>query len=81
MVGAAYDLIKENGFVVPERDADALSRALEKIIHDREAVKAMGIISKKIINMGHQWPDMVRGFENAIQGALNKRMQNAKQVD
>ena len=67
-VGAAYDLIKDggNGFIVLEKDVQALNMALLKIINDNELRKSMGRMSKKIIEEGYKWSDMVKGFEKAI---------------
>lgn len=74
-VGAAFDLIKngENGFIVPEKDVNALYEALKKIISDSDLEKKMGIKSKKIIEEGYGYKDMVNGFEKAVEYVLEKK--------
>ena len=68
MVGAAYDLIenKMNGYMVPEKNVEALSEALMKIIKDAQLRKSMGQMSKRIIEEGYKVSDMVNGFGDAI---------------
>lgn len=68
-VGAAYDLIKGgvNGFVVPEKDSDALYSALKKILSEPELEKKMGEESKRIIDEGFKYEHMVGGFKEAIE--------------
>jgi glycosyltransferase involved in cell wall biosynthesis len=72
-VGAAYDLIKdgENGFMVPEKDSDALYEAMKTILSDSELEKKMGEESKKIIEK-FTYENMVQGFREAI-GYVIKR--------
>lgn len=68
-VGAAFDMIKdgENGFKVPEKDVNALYEALKKILSDSDLEKKMGIKSKKIIEEGFGYNDMVEGFGKAVE--------------
>lgn len=74
-VGAAFDMIKdgENGFKVPEKNVNALYEALKKIISDSDLEKKMGIKSKKIIDEGFGYKDMVKGFGKAVDYVLEKR--------
>ena len=74
-VGAAFDMIKdgENGFIVPEKDVNALYEALKKMISDSDLEKKMGIKSKKIIEEGFRYKDMVEGFEKAVEYVLEKK--------
>lgn len=67
-VGAAYDLIKdgENGYIVPEKDSDALYKAIKSILSSCEKEKKMGQMSKRIIEEGFQYKNMISGFMSAI---------------
>jgi glycosyltransferase involved in cell wall biosynthesis len=73
IVGAAYDLIKNgmNGYIVPEKNVEALSEALMKIISDDRLRKSLGQMSKKIIEQGYKVSDMVNGFKDAIDFVLS----------
>ena len=68
-VGAAFDMIQDgiNGFVVPEKDAEALYRALKKIISEPEMAKRMGEESKRIVEQGFTYEHMVDGFMEAVE--------------
>lgn len=71
-VGGAYDLIKDgvNGFMVPEKNVDALYEAIKRIIESPELEKKMGLKSKKIIKEGFTYEHMVEGFKKAVDYAL-----------
>ncbi len=66
-VGTTF-MIKDgvNGFVVPERNPDALFEALYTILSDTGLEKRMGEESKKVINEGFTYQDMIDGFNQAI---------------
>ena len=68
-VGAAYDLIKNgvNGFMVPEKDVNALYEAIKKIIENPELEREMGPESKKIIKEGFTYDHMLEGFKKGIE--------------
>ena len=68
-VGAAFSLIRngENGFIVPEKDVNALYVALKKIIFDSDLQMKMGMKSKKIIEEGFRYKNMVDGFRKAVE--------------
>ena len=68
-VGAAYDMIKddENGFMVPEKDSESLYIAMKKILSNPELEKKMGEESKRIIEEGFRYGNMVNGFRDAIE--------------
>lgn len=70
-VGAAYDLIEDgiNGFMVPERNVDALYKALIRILSDQKLEEKMGIESKRIISR-YSYDDMFDGFKKAFNCAL-----------
>ena len=72
-VGAAYDFIKDgkNGFMVPEKDSDALYDAMKKIISDPDLEKKMGEESKKIIER-FTFENMVGGFRKALNYVIKK---------
>jgi len=55
-----------NGFVVPERNPEALCEALCKILSDSELEKRMGESSKIIINEGFTYQNMIDGFNQAV---------------
>ena len=57
----------KNGYVVPERDADSLYKYLYKILSDPDLEKKMGNESKKIIEKGFRYENMVEGFNEAIE--------------
>ncbi len=62
----------KNGYVVPERDADSLCNAMCKIISDPDLEEKMGKESKKLIEKGFRYENMVDGFENALKHVMKK---------
>ena len=62
----------ENGYVVPERDVDSLCNAIYKIVSDPDLEEKMGNESKKLIEEGFRYKNMVDGFENALKHVMNK---------
>jgi len=77
-VGAAFDMIKdgENGFMVPEKDSEALYEAMKKILSDPELEKRMGEESKRIIEEGFRYEHMIEGFKDAIKCVSKKGLKN-----
>lgn len=75
-VGALFDMIRdgENGFIVPEKDSNAIFRALKKILSDSELEKKMGKKSQSIIEGGFKYEHMVSGFERSVESVLEKRI-------
>ncbi len=67
-VGAAFDMIEndKNGFLVPEKNSDAIYEAMKTILSDEDLEKSMGKRSRKIIEEGFQHENMVNGFKIAI---------------
>lgn len=55
-----------NGFVVPERNSDALYEALYKILKDPLLEEKMGKASKKLIQEKFTYQNMIEGFNQAI---------------
>lgn len=74
-VGAAFDMIRngKNGFMVPEKDADALYTSMKKIITEPELEINMGLESKKIIEEKYCYENMVDGFKEAIECTLKMK--------
>jgi glycosyltransferase involved in cell wall biosynthesis len=70
---AAGGLVRDrvNGFVVPERDANALARAIDELLESPELREEMGENARQIIST---WDNrqMVQGFERAVAYALRK---------
>jgi len=73
-VGGAFDMIKdgENGFMVQEKDIDALYNTMKKIFSNPELQEKMGKKSKKTVNKRFRYENMVDGFLNAVNHALNR---------
>jgi glycosyltransferase involved in cell wall biosynthesis len=67
-VGAAFDMVKDgiNGFMVPEKDSEALYKAIKKIISEPALAKRMGEASKRIVEEGFKYEHMVDGFIEAV---------------
>jgi len=66
-VGSAFDMIKngKNGFIVPEKDENALYESMMVILSDENLRRNMGKESKKIVE-GFGYDNMVEGFSKAI---------------
>lgn len=56
----------ENGYVVPERDSEALFEAIKKVFSDSKLEKRMGMNSKKLIQSKFRYKNMMEGFNAAI---------------
>ncbi len=65
-VGAAPDMVKENGFIVDEKDSDALKNAMEIILNDEELEEKMGLKSKEIIDNEFQYSNMINSFNECV---------------
>jgi glycosyltransferase involved in cell wall biosynthesis len=62
---------RENGFVVPERDAGALARAMDELLESPKLREEMGENAQRIISTWNN-EQMVAGFEQAVAYALRK---------
>ena len=71
-VGAAPDMIKDNGFIVPERNSDELYSAMYQIISDDTTEEIMGKNSRIIIENKFQYSNMVNAFTETIESVINK---------
>ncbi|KKH59373.1 hypothetical protein DU74_02225 [Methanosarcina mazei] len=74
-VGAAFDMILngKNGFMVPEKDVDALYQSMNYILADPELEREMGIKSKEIIEQKYLYENMINGLNEAIECTIKKR--------
>lgn len=72
-VGSAYDLIQngKNGYIVPDKDPEALYKAISLILENSYRRRTMGNLSLKIIHEGFKYENMLMGFEQAIKSVLN----------
>jgi glycosyltransferase involved in cell wall biosynthesis len=73
-VGAAPDMVinGHNGFIVPERDTEALSAALRTILDDPALEERMGRRSREIIGEFFTYDRMVAGFDRAVDFVTRK---------
>jgi glycosyltransferase involved in cell wall biosynthesis len=72
-IGSAFDMIQNgvNGFIVPEKDSDALYISMKTILSDEEKREEMGKNSKKIVESSFSYKNMVEGFNNAVKYVKN----------
>ena len=72
-IGSAFDMIQNgvNGFIVPEKDHDALYISMKTILSDEEKREKMGKNSKKIVESSFSYKNMVEGFNNAAKYVKN----------
>ncbi|MGB9936891.1 MAG: glycosyltransferase family 4 protein [Methanobacterium sp.] len=73
-VGAAFDMIKNgnNGFIVPEKDSEALCESIKEILSNPVLEKNMGYKSKEIIKNEFTYKNMINGFNSALNYVINK---------
>jgi glycosyltransferase involved in cell wall biosynthesis len=71
-VGAAYDLIENgvNGYIVPDKDSEALFKSIKAIIDNSSTEKNFGEKSKEILFGKFTYEHMYRGFINAVEYAI-----------
>jgi len=62
----------ENGYVVPERNSEALYEAIVNVISNPELEKKMGKESKKLIDREFRYENMIEGFNAAIDSVKSK---------
>ncbi len=67
-VGSAYDLVRDgvNGYIVPEKDPEALCQAMRGIISDAELRARMGLESRRIAESSFTYDHMAEVFREAI---------------
>jgi glycosyltransferase involved in cell wall biosynthesis len=80
-VGAAYDLIKDgvNGFLVPDKNSEALYKAIKSIVSDPYNKERMGLQSLKILSDGFAYEHMVHGFVKAVRHVLRNSQRKLMQ--
>ena len=66
MVGAAPDMVKDNGIIVNEKDSPALTYAMNKILSNDTLRNKMSLKSKEIIEKEFQYCNMVDSFNDAV---------------
>lgn len=71
-VGAAPDMIKDNGYIVEEKDSTALYESMIKILKDEELENKMSKNSRKIIENKFMYKNMIDGFNKAISYVKNE---------
>jgi glycosyltransferase involved in cell wall biosynthesis len=73
-VGSAYDLVENgvNGFIVPERDIDALYRAMKLVLGSSTLMIRMGKASKERIEKGFTYHHTLQDLSEAIKSAILK---------
>lgn len=71
-VGSAFDMIKDgkNGFIIPEKDPNALYCVLKKILLDPQIQKKMGIESRQMTEKNFKYEHMVAAFCSALSKVL-----------
>lgn len=76
-VGAAPDLVSNgvNGFIVRNRDSEALYQVIKRLSENPSLTKRMGDESKKIVSENYTWEKMVKGFEDAVASLYDKSNQ------
>lgn len=72
-VGAGPDMIKDNGYIVEERNSRQLKEAMNKILTDDSLRKKMCKKSRKIIENEFQYHNMTDGFNKAIEYVKQKK--------
>lgn len=60
----------ENGYVVPEKNSNALCEAIYKVINNPNLEKDMGKYSKKLIEKKFRYRNMIDGFNSAVKYVL-----------
>jgi glycosyltransferase involved in cell wall biosynthesis len=73
-VGCSFDLVKHgvNGYIVPEKDVDALYIALKLVLGDENLRIKMGEASKRIINECFTYSCVFRSLQESIETVLKR---------
>ena len=72
-VGAAPDMIVDNGYIVEEQNSGQLYDAMLKILSDNDLEKKMSRKSYEIIKDKFQYSNMLNSFKNTIDTVLKNR--------
>ena len=65
-VGASVDMIRDNGFIVEQKNVSQLYEAMLRIIEDYELQKRMGENSYRIIRDQYQYSNMIASFVECV---------------
>jgi glycogen(starch) synthase len=60
---------RDNGLLVPERDAPGLAAAIDRLLADRGLGMALGARARSRVHMEHGWDGVARLFEAAYAAA------------
>lgn len=72
-VGAAPDMIEDNGFIVEERSSQQLYEAMYKILSDNKLEENMSRKSYEIIRDRFQYSNMFKSFEESVNSILKNK--------
>ena len=72
-VGAAEDMIDDNGFIVGERNVEELCEAMYRILGDYDLQKKMNKRSYEIIRDRYQYSNMIDSFDECINDVTGKK--------
>jgi glycosyltransferase involved in cell wall biosynthesis len=77
-VGCSSDLVKHgvNGYIVPEKDADALYKALKLFLENENLMINAGKASKRIINECFTYSCVFRSLQEVIEASLKKHFKS-----
>lgn len=75
-VGCAYELVKHcvNGFIIPDKNVEALYDALRKLINNEELLYRMGEESKKTIAEGFTYQHAIESKKDMIEEAIRRQI-------
>jgi glycosyltransferase involved in cell wall biosynthesis len=77
-VGGFLELVKdgENGFLVPVGDADALAKALSRLIRDRALLRRIGAANRRLAEQKFDIADTMRNYEELYLRLLKAKSPN-----
>jgi glycosyltransferase involved in cell wall biosynthesis len=77
-VGCSSDLVRPgvNGYIIPERDVDALYKALKTLLADENLRVRMGKASKEIIQKQFTYPHVLGELQESIKIFLRRHYEN-----
>ncbi|WP_162685836.1 glycosyltransferase family 4 protein [Methanosphaera sp. BMS] len=72
-VGASKDMIRDNGFIVEEKNVNQLYEAMLRIIGDYDLQRSMSENSYNIIKDEYQYSNMINSFVECVESVNNKK--------
>ena len=72
-VGASKDMIRDNGFIVEEKNVNQLYEAMLRIIGDYDLQRSMSENSYNIIKDEYQYSNMIDSFVECVESVNNKK--------